>query len=569
MAISEQQIEQATQRVEESVKNIHDKIIEAVEKLKKSEDVIESEALKDFEKLLSDKTDEQLNKIQAMLPLSDDQYKRELFIFPKLFLNGGMVVQERFIDKQGQITRYGDIYYSGHAMFSGGGWNDVETILPFVKVPFPIGVEITEAIGDGIGIWYIEKEKKKAYYVGIKTTRGQSRSFLLYPVQHTFTSKIKKILVGKTTSCNYPSSNSSSYYLKSHLSIIILENGEAYGYGDNSAQIIKAEDYDKFITTPTKLQIPDGWQVKDGALGYCGYKGSALLICEKGEEQKVFGCGHNVDGELGNGNTSSLSEWRPCLTSGFPSGRKIFNIWMIAMAYSSSWSSSPEHWCSTYFTAGDNENKQFFYGCGANDYKTVNYYGNSDLTTIAELKKDASNANEGESLMNVIDVQGSVRSCVFALTKDKKVYMAGQADDRMGNITYGSWGKWSLVNHGNQNIEKIYFHKYNVWSSSHDLKDGILVFLTGDHVNWTGVDKTRNTSASSLSQGYEEFWNDEKLQLDKGLCVSSADIEETKKGAIFYGIDKTGRHILVYGKKTTGNILPADSVGFNYLPYHL
>lgn len=593
MAITEVKLEETHNKVDTSLDTIQQKAIEVFTKMKGVFDASKCDMGLDFEKRMQEITEQKVLQIQAAARNeNEDELRKEIAVFPDLFLSGAVAFQVRYLNKQNQINKYGDIYFAGHLSAVGVGAPPNSSDNNWHRYMVPYGEEITELVSDGVGMWGIAKDRTKAYFSGHCKGDDGGKHFSL-PVRFTFSSDIKKILVGRVTG-TYENSSSDSKYAK-HLSIIILKNGKVYAFGANEGyECGQGTNNSTYYDTPKIVSFTctdegtsfteiagEEFVAEDGAVGFNGHRGCVILIGKHKNQNKqvAYGWGCNKDKHMPTFVDSHSSEYistdsnnlaykKPVRIFPLRSTYFPYKVWIIFGQKSSSYSDL--HFI-TFMNLGSNENDQALYAAGYNADYQIDTSGNTKTTFIAAKNSDRLG---GANMPKAIDIQGVPdKSFIVGIFVDSRspkqengkdvgeVYICGYVPQNVGmepvqnNKTL--WEKLTKL----QSVSKMwYFGDTNnnsnpqsymkpivyLQSESTTIKLEVAGFepAFGNQGEWI---YNPNAGYSTVDAGYLT------VDIRQGLAISSAATNAAFKGALLYGVTTDKRRIVVKGGMTDGS----------------
>lgn len=580
MAITDQQIENISTKIDQHAETVKAKILEAIELFKKQEDISQAQVSQEVVKYITDETQKAIDKFNSTTKLDDDQLKRVVRVFDKLMLHGSMIKQYVYLKADGSIAKYGDLYIAGYACIYGFG-EGADSSYPnstmsrrWVKFPL-IDREISDVYSDGISIIFLSSRKRNCtiftrgnggsnspIYPGIESNNGWSH---YGPIgDKYFDSPVKKVVLGKVTQ------RPNSYkHMWNTAFFIILENGELWGFGSNRKKEIQNNSTD-YIRNLTKIDIPGGGKVKDMAFGFSGLYGSCIAVVEEAGAKELYVWGLNNRGQLGLGHTNDVTTPTKIQNTGL-NGKKIMGVWCLSGLNSSSDSSSSVY-TTTYVSVekADGRTTQL-YGCGHNGYKQIN--GDGNYLTTFHLCTGASGYLE-----DIEDIQGHPYQSPIAArskTKDGKgfLYVGGYLPVKMGNLGSGtvSWTKFE----GWDEVEDFILYNSTNFQSYSSQKPYLLIKAkkigaTGKTWYHSGYDYVygsgKEIKQENTEHGYLELPWSFLMHGETGIGIMVNNISSEHTGCTIYCVGANQKDIIVRGSSSSYNALMAHTLGV-FLPY--
>lgn len=588
--ITENDIEESHKRLNDKIASITDKANELLESWKAVNDLSKCQEISTISDIFTAAVDKQIARLDAVTKLDDDQVRREIHIFNDITLMSAMLFQIRYLDKNGGVASYGDLFLAGRQYFYGIGNNDDDLVIPWTRIPVPFGCQINEAVSDGLGIWLIDKEREKIFYIGgQKEINSNNSNRLSHGMrQFHFPKKVKKIAVGKMT--HY--SGNSSYYpsTSNHIAIIVTDDGKAYGFGNNQSGTISYPGNTTWIGTPQEIHIKysdqekDDLKIVDAVVVNCGYThNAAVFVCEHTKDEQVanrkilFGSGKNITNIFGEGVSTSETPQRLFIThfGGHPK-HQAWKVW--AVASSNYYNNDSYVYATLYVSVGDAEQGAQLYACGYGKEGQISrtFDKNSNGGKTRDLTACTPATGSGFNMTNIVDIKGiGYKSITVARDSNKHLYIAGKLSQQICKVDSGETEGFTKITIGTAGsaLECDDFWIYgpiNRWNSDRDsdTKPYLVWYHSGGdpgffHSGWDFADGSSGKMVTGYSnQYYSQLPGDYLINPKKGICLSTRDYDNDNYGFILYGASLDGRYILVRGRTGKWN-KGEDSAGNN------
>lgn len=393
--------------VENGLLNAMELLVEIKNEVKEIKQT-DSGSLKDNIKALEAYTQECKKEIGSLL--EGVANKKSIRLLHNLHLYRSLAYQEISINANGEIVKYGDIFFNGHTTdnkISGCG-RGVNTSA-FSRVALPHDIEFIEVFGGHTTFYALPKTGNFIYVWGMNASgcAGVGHTDQIpFPIKVEFESRVVKIVCGKSINNSYQSA------------LALCENGKVYVAGRNATGQLGTNntlDINKWSENANLSNIKDIYMASIG--------NEALSLCID-NEGALYTFGHNAQGACGNGKTENV----------LLPFKQTFRE-KVKLAKASINNASGINSTSLILL----ESGQI-YGAGYNGQKQLSLQHTNNVNTFTKL--DVLN---GENNGFIDIAPASLNATAFALKSDGRAYAFG----------YGGYGFGDKNAENNQNARPI------------------------------------------------------------------------------------------------------------------
>ena len=208
----------------------------------------------------------------------------------QVHLKQALMYQEVYVDKDGKIVSYGDVYMQGLSQNNTGSGRT--HLGSFTRVALPSDIEFVEVFGGHTTFYALPKEGNFLYVWGanVEGCAGAGHTQVIpMPVRVEMPARVVKICCGTSEVDSKQSA------------VALLENGLVYVSGSNSIGELGTGNT---LPLSTFTQNPYLSNIEDISFASNGYAGIMQCIDSEGA---LWVCGHNTQGACGNGNNTHIT----------------------------------------------------------------------------------------------------------------------------------------------------------------------------------------------------------------------------------------------------------------------